>query len=439
MPYSILTGPVPAKIWTDINSVESEALTQIRQITKLPWAFHHVAIMPDCHSGKGSVVGSVIAMKNAVSPALCGVDLGCGMAAIKTNLKASDLPENLDGLRAAIEAAIPVGFNYHERAVFLRDQNLRNQEKSLFERFKDLPDKVQTLESKAGKQLGTLGGGNHFIEVCLDDGRCFNCSGTGKVRYHNGGKPLPVGFPEKLRWVACDYCGIHNGKNPEGPNVWLMLHSGSRNIGKELAEIHINIARKLAHNEELPNKDLAVFLAGTEEMKAYRRDLFWAQTYALLNRNIMLYLFKNVMKEQFPQIEFDDPILCHHNYVAEEIHFGEEVFITRKGAINAEAGRLGIIPGSMGDKSFIVRGLGNPESFNSASHGAGRKMSRGAAKRAFTQEDLIKQTAGVCCRKDTGVIDEIPGAYKDINEVMKNQNDLVEIVTELKQCLCVKG
>jgi tRNA-splicing ligase RtcB len=252
---------------------------------------------------------------------------------------------------------------------------------------------VQGLLGKARVQLGTLGGGNHFIELCLDT----------------------------------------------EDNVWLMLHSGSRNIGKELAEIHMAKAKKLAHNRNLPDRDLAVFLAGTPEMKAYRHDLFWAQTYARLNREVMIDLAADVLRLHFPQIEFEEAIFCHHNYVAEEVHYGEEVLVTRKGAIRAGRGELGIIPGSMGTRSYIVRGLGNPEAFESASHGAGRRMSRGEAKRRFTVKDLAVQTAGIECRKDGGVLDEIPSAYKSIERVMENQKDLVEIVAELRQVLCIKG
>lgn len=218
-----------------------------------------------------------------------------------------------------------------------------------------------------------------------------------------------------------------------------MLHSGSRYIGKTLADIHIGRAKKLVHNNNLPDPDLAVFLSGTPEMEAYRRDLHWAQDYAKMNRLVMLEIVKEEFKDMFPFIKFDEPIQCHHNYVSEEQHFGEEVFVTRKGAISARMGEMGIIPGSMGAKSFIVRGLGNPEALNSASHGAGRKMSRGKAKKLFTQDDLLKQTEGVECRKDSGVLDEIPGAYKDIDQVIDRQKDLVEVVAQLKQVLCVKG
>jgi tRNA-splicing ligase RtcB len=373
--------------WTDPAQIESVAIDQLRNIAKLPWVFHHVAAMPDVHYGKGATVGSVIAMKGAVSPAAVGVDIGCGVGAIRTSLTANDLPDSLHGLRRAVEQAIPVGFSQH------RDPVDRPQDKQLWDEFHHLTPAVKDLLGKARRQLGTLGGGNHFIELCLDT----------------------------------------------EDRVWMMLHSGSRNIGKTLADIHISRAKKLAHNRDLPDRDLAVFLAGTPEMDEYRRDLFWAQRYAMKNREAMLELYQDVLRVERPDVQFGDAVLCHHNYVAEETHYGEEVLVTRKGAIRAGKGDLGIIPGSMGTRSYIVRGLGNPGSFESASHGAGRRMSRGEAKRRFTVRDLQEQTRGVECRKDGGVLDEIPAAYKDIAQVMENQRDLVEIVAELRQVLCVKG
>ncbi|MBI4512015.1 MAG: RtcB family protein [Deltaproteobacteria bacterium] len=385
---------VPIKLWTRVEEVESVALDQLRNVASLPWVAHHVAAMPDVHFGKGATVGSVIAMRGAVSPAAVGVDIGCGMAAVKTSLTAKKLPDDLKAIRLALEQAIPVGFASHDTPAWSKvSDDIRTQARELMGRFGQLTSEVQDLERKVGEQLGTLGGGNHFIELCLDT----------------------------------------------EDNAWLMLHSGSRNIGKTLAEIHMARAKKLDHNRQLPDKDLAVFLAGTAEMKEYRRDLYWAQEYARLNRTVMLYLYKEVLRTFFPRVTFGESVHCHHNYVAEEVHFGEELFITRKGAIRAGEGEMGIIPGSMGTKSYIVRGLGNPESFQSASHGAGRRMSRGKAKQRFTIADLREQTKGVECRKDSGVLDEIPRAYKDIDKVMENQRDLVEIVAELKQVLCVKG
>jgi tRNA-splicing ligase RtcB len=343
--------------------------------------------MADCHFGKGCTVGSVIAMKDAVSPAAVGVDISCGMAAVRTNLQGVDLPSNLGPLRSKIEEMIPVGFNSHSMDA--------KYDAVLFERFKDLDPGVQSLEARARAQVGTLGGGNHFIELCLDE----------------------IG------------------------DVWMMLHSGSRNIGKSLAEIHIERARKLAHNADLPDPDLAVFLSKTPEMAAYLHDAKWAQEYAFLNRLTMLELFAGALRLFLPKLllQTEQPILCHHNYISEETHFGEDVILTRKGAIDAHRGVMGIIPGSMGAASFIVRGKGSEESFCSASHGAGRRMSRGAAKRQFTVADLEEQTKGIESRKDAGVLDEIPGAYKSIRQVMANQSDLVEVVHELRQVLCVKG
>lgn len=388
MSISELKGKnVPVKLWTKLEDVESEALTQLKNIASLPWVFRHVAVMPDVHFGIGATVGSVIAMKDAISPAAVGVDIGCGMGAIRTNLKADALPDSLTEIRNKIEQKIPVGFNEHKQP------KVQSRTNSLFAEFRSLHPKVMDLESKAVYQCGTLGGGNHFIELCLDTEN----------------------------------------------TVWMMLHSGSRNIGKTLAEIHISTAKKLTHNTYLPDRDLAVFLANTPEMEAYRRDLFWAQRYALLNRQTMFEIYKTILKGFFPDIKFEEPILCHHNYVSEETHFGEDVIVTRKGAISAREGEWGIIPGSMGTKSYIVRGLGNPESFHSASHGAGRRMSRTQAKKNYTLKDLEAQTSGVECRKDGGVLDEIPAAYKNIDEVIENQKDLVKVEYELKQILCVKG
>jgi tRNA-splicing ligase RtcB len=385
---------VPIKLWARVEEIESVALDQLKNVAALPWVAHHVAVMPDVHFGKGATVGSVIAMRGAVAPAAVGVDIGCGMAAVRTNLVAKRLPDNLRDLRIAIERAIPVGFEKHGAPTWAKvGEQIKRETEALFARFAELTPQVKDLERNCEQQLGTLGGGNHFIELCLDT----------------------------------------------DDNVWLMLHSGSRNIGKTLAEIHMAKARKLDHNAALKDRDLSVFLAGTTAMDEYRRDLYWAQEYARLNRAVMLALYQQVLARFFPSISFGESVHCHHNYVAEEVHFGEELVITRKGAIRAGAGELGIIPGSMGTKSYIVRGRGNTDAYASASHGAGRRMSRGKAKQKFSVADLAKQTEGVECRKDGGVLDEIPQAYKDIDKVMRNQEDLVEIVAELKQILCVKG
>jgi tRNA-splicing ligase RtcB len=356
---------VPIKLWAKLTDVEEQAQKQLQNIAALPWCFSHVAVMPDVHYGKGATIGSVIAMKEAIAPSAVGVDIGCGMAAIQTNLTSHDLPAHLRKLREDIEATIPVGFNMHNEPV------PGVYDSPLWQEFGGLNEAVQGEADRALRQIGTLGGGNHFVELCLDT----------------------------------------------QDRVWMMLHSGSRGIGNKLATVHIGRARALTHNAELPDKDLAVFLAGTPEMEDYWRDLSWAQRYAFYNREVMLDLYQRVLKRHFRRIKFGKPILCHHNYVAEEVHFGENVFVTRKGAIRAGKGDLGIIPGSMGARSYIVRGLGNADSFESASHGAGRKMSRGQARRTFTEKDLEKLTKGVECRKDKGVIDEIPAAYKDIEKV----------------------
>lgn len=388
---------VDVHLWTDVTLVEEPAQKQLENIAALPWVFHHVAVMADCHHGKGATVGSVIAMEGAVSPAAVGVDIGCGMGVVRTSLTSRDLPDNLKKLRHTIESLIPTGFNEHEEAVRWseHEQTLHPDGRNLWDEFTGLTPEVQSMVGKARKQSGTLGGGNHFIEVCLDTDDRVN----------------------------------------------LMLHSGSRYIGNQLACIHMERAMRLTHNQALPDRELSVFLAGTPEMDAYRRDLYWAQRYALLNRRVMFALLREAVAYNFAgkEIAYDRGVLCHHNYVAEEVHFDKEVFVTRKGAIRAGKGEMGIIPGSMGTKSFVVRGLGNPDSFESASHGAGRRMSRTAARKKFTVEDLERQTKGIECIKDESVLDEIPSAYKDIEEVMRNQADLVEVVAELRQVLCVKG
>jgi tRNA-splicing ligase RtcB len=350
--------------------------------------------MPDVHLGKGAAVGTVIAMRDAVAPAAVGVDIGCGMTAQRTSLTAADLPDNLGRLRSAIEKAIPVGFNAHKTPVDPTTMTTGLGDwKAFWARFDDLAPIAGRLRGKAEAQLGTLGGGNHFIEVCLD---------------------------------ADD-------------RVWLMLHSGSRGIGNELAQHHIERARALPHNQDLPDRDLAVFINGTKRMDDYRHDLYWAQDYARRNRAVMMSLLRSVIRRNVKTVTFDDEISCHHNYVAEECYDGMDLLVTRKGAIRAGAGDLGIIPGSMGTRSYIVRGLGNPAAFHSASHGAGRRMSRHQARKLFSVKDLAAQTEAVECRKDSGVIDEIPAAYKDIDHVLALQDDLVEVVARLRQIVCVKG
>ncbi|MFD7411259.1 RtcB family protein [Kitasatospora purpeofusca] len=397
MSYTEVPGVrTPIRMWTDPATVEGQAMQQLRNISSLPW-LHGLAVMPDVHLGKGATVGSVIAMRGAVCPAAVGVDIGCGMSAVKTSLTAKDLPDDLSRLRSQIERTIPVGRGLHSDPV---DPGKLHGAPTggwddFWQRFDGVASEVKWRKDRAAQQMATLGGGNHFIEVCVDD--------TGAV--------------------------------------WLMLHSGSRNIGKELAEHHMGVARSLPHNQGLIDRDLAVFIADTPQMAAYRQDLFWAQEYAKRNRALMMALFQDVVRREFPRakVAFDQVISCHHNYVAEERYDGVDLLVTRKGAIRAGAGDYGIIPGSMGTGSYIVRGLGNEASFNSASHGAGRKMSRTAAKKRFSTSDLVEQTAGVECRKDAGVVDEIPGAYKSIEKVIEQQRDLVEVVAHLKQVVCVKG
>nr|WSW68588.1 RtcB family protein [Streptomyces sp. NBC_00995] len=387
---------VPIRMWADPASVEDVAMQQLRNVATLPW-IKGLAVMPDVHFGKGATVGSVIAMHGAVCPAAVGVDIGCGMSAVKTSLTANDLPGDLSPLRSRIEQAIPVGRGMHDDPVDpgrLHDLGATRWD-DFWARFDGVADAVKFRQERATKQMGTLGGGNHFIEFCLD----------------------------------------------EADSVWLMLHSGSRNIGNELADFHIGRAQQLPHNQDLVDRDLAVFLADTPPMQDYRNDLFWAQEYAKLNRAVMMALFQDVVRKEFKKakVTFEPVISCHHNYVSEERYDGMDLLVTRKGAIRAGSGDFGIIPGSMGTGSYIVKGLGNEKSFNSASHGAGRKMSRNAARRRFSTKDLEDQTRGVECRKDSGVVDEIPGAYKSIEKVIDQQRDLVEVVAKLKQVICVKG
>ena len=389
-------GKVPVKIYT--TDVDSGSLTQLANMSQLPFIHHHIAAMPDVHVGKGATVGSVIPTKGAIIPAAVGVDIGCGMNAVRLSLKASDLPDSLRRSRRAIEEAIPVGFNMHQRDK-VKASTLRAMEKPL----KTITDKhaglikmMRNFHRTWGRQLGTLGGGNHFIELCID----------------------------------------------ENDDVWIMLHSGSRGIGNVFGRYFINLAKKDMGNQlgHLPDKDLAYFTDGAQHFDDYVEAVNWAQDYAMINRREMMRMVVKALQNELPPfIATKEAINCHHNYVQKETHYGADVFITRKGAINAAVDQLGIIPGSMGDKSFIVRGKGMKASFCSCSHGAGRKMSRSAAKRQFNRFDLEALTQGVECRKDKGIVDEIPAAYKDIDKVMKDQHDLVEIVHTLKQVVCVKG
>jgi tRNA-splicing ligase RtcB len=393
MPYEKLeiSTPAPVLSWAN-HSLGTEETKMAKNVASLPFVFKHVALMPDVHLGKGALVGSVVATKEALMPAAVGVDIGCGMMAVKTPFVADKLEGKLKKIRLDIEAAIPVGFNENKEV----EKAVINWQR--WAEFKELHPGVQELQSKAMRQMGSLGGGNHFIEVCVDTEN----------------------------------------------QVWLMLHSGSRNIGNMLAQRHISTAKDLARmtNTSLPDPDLAYFVAGTPEFQAYWRDLQWAQNYARFNRDVMMGRFKRVIEKHLAGGKPTKPLLevnCHHNYAEKEVHFDEEVFVTRKGAVRAREDDYGIIPGSMGAKSFIVKGKGDRNSYCSCSHGAGRLMSRNKAKKHFSLDDLIEQTKGIECRKDEDVLDEIPGAYKSIEEVMNNQSDLVEVVATLKQVVCVKG
>ncbi|MEB3244381.1 MAG: RtcB family protein [Vampirovibrionales bacterium] len=400
----IQAGQAGIKAWVKGVEFDEATQTQLMHLAKLPFIFKHVAAMPDCHLGKGATVGSVIATRSAIIPAAVGVDIGCGMVAQKTSLHANDLADDLKPLRLAIEAAVPIGFNQHVDAAHVVGAELdafteRYQDniKHLLEQYLVVKDASQPIDML--RQLGTLGGGNHFIELCLD----------------------------------------------EQDNVWIMLHSGSRGGGNKIGSRFIEAARKdmERHFLHLPDVNLAYLTEGTPNFDAYVQAVHWAQSYAALNRKLMIKAVLQVLKQAFPRllvtVEAEKAINCHHNYVQQEYHFGCEVIVTRKGAVSAKTGELGIIPGSMGAKSYIVRGKGNPESFHSCAHGAGRRMSRSEAKKTFTLEDHAAAMQGVECRLDKDVLDETPAAYKDIDAVMQAQQDLVEVVHTLKQVLCIKG
>ena len=390
---------VPVKVYT--KDIAPEAIEQLRNMAKLEFVHSHIAVMPDVHVGKGATVGSVIPTKSAIIPAAVGVDIGCGMNAVRLSLTASDLPDSLKALRGLIEEKVPVGFNMHQQitAKMSTLNPLAKRLQPITDKHPGLLKMLKGFERTWAKQLGTLGGGNHFIELCLD----------------------------------------------ENQDVWVMLHSGSRGIGNCIGQYFINLAKKEHQSRfgHVPDRDLSYFAAGSASFDDYIEAVGWAQEYAQHNRTEMMRLILQVMqspKAGLPRFRpTKEAINCHHNYVNEEVHFGESVYVTRKGAISAYKDELGIIPGSMGAKSFIVRGRGEPESFCSCSHGAGRRMSRGKAVRAFTIDELKAQTDGVECRKDKGVMDEIPSAYKDIDTVMANQSDLVEVVHTLKQVMCIKG
>lgn len=391
----LVEGGVPVKIWTD--DVDASSIRQLTNVAKLPFVFHHVAAMPDVHVGMGATIGSVIATKGAIIPAAVGVDIGCGMLAVRTNLKKADTDEAT--LREAFRSILrrtPVGFQQH------KDKNVHLEaccklQPALDEILQREPTILDEMQRRHWtNELGTLGGGNHFIELSVD----------------------------------------------ESDNLWIMLHTGSRGPGNVMASYFINKAKaqSAAKGEELVDSNLASFEEGSELFDSYMLATAWAQRYAMVNREEILADVLKSLTDVWPGIALEGEVInCHHNYVERETHFGESVWVTRKGAIRAQKDEMGIIPGSMGTASFLVRGLGNPESFMSSSHGAGRKLSRTQARKAFSVEDLINQTTGVICRQDKGVLDEIPGAYKPIENVIENQKDLTEIQHTLKQVLCIKG
>ena len=387
-------GARPIKIWTD--DVEASALTQLKNLARLPFINSNgVACMPDVHAGIGSTVGTVIATERAVIPAAVGVDIGCGMNAVRLSLKASDLPDNLKPLRDEIERRVPLGVGgAHDDSTDIGEVTSMLDKTVIEPLYNGDYDK---FHAKAASQMGSLGSGNHFIEVCID----------------------------------------------ENQDVWVMLHSGSRGIGNMIGTHYIAKAKRQMEQFfiTLPDDNLAYFPENTEDFDDYMYAVGWAQNYAFENRRRMMSEVLEAMKLRIdkPFTITQEAINCHHNYVERENHFGRNMWVTRKGAIRAREGDLGIIPGSMGQRSYIVRGKGDLQSYCSCSHGAGRSMSRAEAKRRFTLTDLIAQTEGVECRKDAGVIDEIPASYKDIDQVMANQTDLVEVVHQLKQVLCVKG
>ena len=395
-------GRVPIKAWTRGVPVEESALRQLRNVAAMPFIHPWVAVMPDVHWGIGATVGSVIPTVGAVIPAAVGVDIGCGMMAVQTTLTANDLPESLREVRAAIEQAVPHGISFRGR-----DKGSWGEAPApageawagLKPRFDAIVAKHPTIrQSNNLKQLGTLGTGNHFIEVCLD----------------------------------------------EADRLWLMLHSGSRGVGNKIGTYFIELAKKDMRQwlVNLPDKDLAYFPEGTEHFAEYVEAVEWAQDFAMTNRRLMMAAVLRAVRSAPGIPPFEAGVVavnCHHNYVARERHYGRDVLVTRKGAVRARAGDLGIIPGSMGARSYIVRGRGNPEAFDSCSHGAGRAMSRAEAKRRFTLADPAAATAGIECRKDADVIDETPAAYKSIDAVMEAQRDLVEVLHTLRQVVCVKG
>lgn len=399
----IETGGAPIRAWTSGVPVEEKAREQLHNMAQMPFVHSHIAIMPDVHWGMGATVGSVIPTTGAIIPAAVGVDIGCGMAAVRTNITASRLPDSLAALRTAIEATVPHGRtdNGGRNDVGAWRDSLPAHAEAAWLALKDDYEKIierhpKAMHARTAGHIGTLGTGNHFIELCLD----------------------------------------------EESRLWIMLHSGSRGPGNKIGTYFIELAKKEMKRWfiNLPDVDLAYLAEGSEHFGAYVGAVRWAQAYARANREAMMTAVIDALRAEWPDLDTGSfAVNCHHNYVAKEHHFGKDVWITRKGAVRAGTGELGIIPGSMGAKSFIVRGRGNRASFETCSHGAGRAMSRTEAKKRFSVADHVRATEGVECRKDAAVIDETPMAYKDIDAVMAAQADLVEIVHTLKQILCVKG
>ncbi|MEJ2612028.1 MAG: RtcB family protein [Candidatus Thiodiazotropha sp.] len=399
-------GGVPIKSWTRGVPFEAKAKEQLKNISRMPFIHRWVAAMPDVHLGKGATIGSVVPTLGAVIPAAVGVDIGCGMMAVKTSLNAGQLPDSLAALRSAIERAVPHGRSSGRRGRKVRDKgSWENIPDDVISAWMPLSDQFDLLKQKHpvlkntnnSNHLGTLGTGNHFIEVCLD----------------------------------------------EQDNLWLMLHSGSRGVGNRIGTHFIELAKRDMErwHIHLPDSDLAYLPEGTEHFNDYVEAVEWAQNFAQINRQVMMARVIQAVRDTLG-LPFEaqlEAVNCHHNYVSREHHYGKDVLVTRKGAVRARTGEMGIIPGSMGARSYIVRGLGNEESFCSCSHGAGRVMSRTQAKKVVSLEEHRQATADVECRKDEGVIDETPSAYKPIEKVMEAQKDLVEVVYTLKQLVCVKG
>jgi tRNA-splicing ligase RtcB len=394
----------PIKMWTKGVYVEEDAKAQLSKLAGLPFIHKHLAVMPDCHVGKGATIGSVVPTVGAIVPAAVGVDLGCGMSAVRTSLKASDLPDNLFSLRSHVESVVPHGRSNNGKGTLDVGSWRKDIPLDVEERWAELDRHFNYVveinarfeRSNNINHLGTLGGGNHFIEICLD----------------------------------------------ENDNVWVMLHSGSRGIGNAIGSHFIALAKKDMERWfiNLPDKDLSYIPEGSEHFSNYVSCVDWAQKYAKISREIMMVRALRVLKDEVCPFTTDEmAVNCHHNYISKEHHFGKNVWVTRKGAVRARVGDLGIIPGAMGMKSFIVRGKGNDDSFHSCSHGAGRLMSRTQAKKQFSLDDHIRDTQGVECRKDIDVLDETPKAYKDIDAVMAAQSDLVDVVHTLKAVVCVKG